>query len=405
MRVICPNCHTEFDIQNGNGSGHICNCDINDTTVIGTLVPAINTNNAKGENKMAENNTNNGISMETLMTMVLNQQTQMANLVKALTTPTATAQSEPVTETPVTVNGGKFGKTSQFYGKELCGYMWNPYMVARFLPKKFREWMSESYDNNIYGQIRSRVTLMEAIHFCIDECKRLDLMEREDKIAFNERKYFWSVGDMRNTFLHYYNCIKTEIAKAKMDLISMSNKGKGIRYVKFHGRKYKAKIYFDTDNDSYRPSAEKKVSIEWDIEDNIESVIRDLNNAKTYGELYMVMKLREKGLLKLKPAYIQKYDRINKKVTSVSDISHSHNSLPKSFVDGYLKKGAYYTIKDDLMFNDKSLNTYSGWCDRSSDTPSVTLKGHEAIAYIMDRLASGQWRGYNFFALYKSMNA
>lgn len=398
----CPNCGTTF------GEEHVCvRINNHDTEIVRTtgsmidgstshedLAEVFTANNSNnGENTiMPTNNTNNGenamnttIDLATLVAMVnnykANHQSEVAQAVTDNSSYDGTTQS---ITSDVTVDGGIFAKTSKYYGQELCGFMYNPFMVSRFLPGQFKNLM-DSYDRNVDLGIKTTVSLMDSIDFMIEECKRLSLMQKKSPIAFEERKQFWSVNDAREIFKDYLNKVQKNIDIAKDNVIRLERRlGSRIKYVKVFGKKYDVTFDVKIPEHGSARDAYTEVNIDWKYERVLKSVLAELNKCTSFEDLYKIMSFRRKKLVNLPSAYRKIYLGHGQWKT-VTD--NKMNTLSKVFLEGYKRKGAYYTIKDLIMFHDGEYKS---------------LTGRDAVAYLRRRLDEGV-KGYIFYAELKAM--
>ncbi|MBQ0165476.1 MAG: hypothetical protein KBT02_00025 [Treponema sp.] len=379
-KVTCPNCKTEFEIVDPKDS-HFCGYHPIPKTdeVIGELIPASEPKksvNAKGETKMAE--TKKGTSMEDLIAMVMESQKQMAEAMKVMADKGESAVV-PVSSSEK-VNGGKFGKNSKYYGKTLCGFMYDPFMVARWTPGKFRGWMKD-YNLNIDRAIKNEVSLMECIKFCIKECGDLAFMQKHDPIAFEERKNFWSVLDMKFIFTDYWKAVLEEINKAVKAGIKRYEEKGTLRYIKFHGKKIQVNVKVTVSNNG-TPYPYTHTVIEfknWKLQRDIDTIIRQITEAHSYDDLYKIMSVQ--NLVNLENAFIRQWKNFSCKY--VMNPGYERNKLTAEFINGYKKRGAYYTMKDDIMFHGLEVNG---------------LRDREAVAYISTLL---NLEGYEVYKVYK----
>lgn len=332
-----------------------------------------------------ENTMNNTSDIAILMAMINDYKNSHQSEVAQAVTDNSVydGRTQSVTQN-VTVDGGLFARTSKFYGQELCGFMYNPFMVARFLPGQFKNLMN-SYNKNVDKGIKQTVSLMESVEFMIEECKRLALMEKKDKIAFAERKNFWSVNDAREIFKDYINKIQANIDVAKKEVIELERKkGKRVTYIKVFGRKYNVKFELKVPEGASVSRVKVEAIIDWKYEKVLKTILVELNKCKSYDDLYKLMSFRQKEFINLKSAYQQRY--LGNGRWEVIKKNHI-NTLSKVFVDGYKRKGAYYTLKDEIMFHEA---TYCG------------VTGRDAVALLMKKLNEG-FEGYKFYAELKAM--
>lgn len=394
-----PNCGTTFNEE------HVCASMVDGSTSHRDLAEVFTANNSNNgaiimpTNTNSANNSNTGVNTMPTNGNAMNTSIDLATLVAMVNDYKVTHQTEvsqAVTDNSeydgatqsivqnITVDGGPWAKHSRYYGQELCGFLYNPFMVSRFLPAQFQNLM-DSYNRNVDKGIKQTISLIESVKFMIDECKRLDLMERKDKIAFEERKQFWSVDDARDIFKDYISKIQQNIEQAKEELAKLEHrKGKNVTYIKLFGKKYDVKFEVKVPEGQSTKHAFTDVIIDWKYEKVLKTILVELNKCRSYGDLYKLMSFREKELVHLKSAYHKRYIG-NGRWETIKE--NGINTLSKKFIDGYKRKGAYYTLKDRIMFHNAT------YCN---------LTGRDAVALLRSKLDEG-FEGYKFYAELKSI--
>lgn len=363
-RVFCPNCGTEFEMFDKETRSKAI--DVTDMDVSGTLIPKeIHNNNVNNINKEEENDIMmNGMDMEMLAKMVAAQIKKETNEVKVPTTQT-------------TVNGGQWAKTSQFYGKEICGFAYNPYLVRRFLPRQFMNMMDE-FNLNVNEGIRCEYGYMKGITYLIDECEKLTMLRKRDKIAYDERSKFWSVADCKKVFIQYANDCLTEIERLKR---GCTLKTKSIKLPK------RGEISVNVMETIKDNKVVLHVTLNSNVETELNMLIADLEKCHSYKEITEKMRA-----FKLIPLDGNRQVRWNYNYnTHTSNKRYYRNyigyELPKEFVKGFKKSGAYYTLKNLIMFEGYKLKG---------------LEGREAINYMRKLLDCGT-EDYIFYAMLKEV--
>lgn len=389
MSIRCPNCGTVFETDHESDLHYMqSHVFLNGKPVTGVTsdtltiqenetMPTINRTE-----RTTSNNTNGTSTMENISTIDMNAFADLvAQRVKANTASASRAKQ--------TVDGGNFALTSKYYGKEICGQMYSPFLVPRFLEKQYKE-MMEGYEN-MNDAVRAEVSYMESIYFMIDECHRLSYM---DSIAFDERRKFWSVKDVQNIFIGYFTNLKDCIDKEKDDVIErIHEKNRKVTYFKFRNMKYPAHIGF-VNGKRKNGSVFSKATlvVEWKYDKLIEDSIARLKTCMTYGDLYKYMSLVRNDLVKLDSLYTKKYLGNGKFTSKYNDKGYL---LDPMFVEGYKKKGAFYTLCNMIRFS--HANVYEYESNRGS-SPRV-LSGRDAIDYVRSKLDS--YQAYQYHAMLK----
>lgn len=287
---------------------------------------------------------------------------------------------------------GKFAKTSKFYGKELCGFMYNPFMVRRFISKQFRELMLQDSKHNVDKGIKRTVSLTDSINYIIEECHKLSYM---DDIAHSERSLFWTISDVRKILIDYLDKVQMYIDQAKDRVMKITEsdtlkKVKKVKYIKFQNKKYDAHIEFvDVVFDDKNPTGKiiKNLIIDWDIEKNITELKNKINECYSYKEIWHLMEANRKSLIKLPKAYkiIRDYFSGDYKLEKIPE--NKMFTLSREFLLGYKLSGVYYTLKDEIMFGNKA---YHG------------LTGRDALVLLRKNLEDGK-RAHEFYGELKDM--
>lgn len=243
-----------------------------------------------------------------------------------------------------------WAQNSKYYGTELCGYVYNPYLVRRFIEKQFLELMKD-YDLNVDKGIRCEYSYMDGIYYMIKEVRKLAMLEKYDKIAFEERKHFWSVCDFCTVFVDYFNNLKTHI-----QYLIDKNKGKTVY---FAGRTIEVKKVprFSTDCSGH-------VTILYKAKDDFlfnlaDDYIGRIWSCKTYKELadliggVKIYKLPSKSKVQFVIASNGQLRAIER--SNAHGFKHS-----AKFVEGFKKSGAYYTAKNKIIFDDLQFENRTG---------------------------------------------
>lgn len=82
-----------------------------------------------------------------------------------------------------------WAKNSRYYGTDICGYAYNPYMVRRWITAQFLELMN-SYNLKIEDGIRHEYNYMYSIDYVIKEAKRWLCWKREIQLLLKKGNGF-----------------------------------------------------------------------------------------------------------------------------------------------------------------------------------------------------------------------
>lgn len=391
MSIRCPNCGTVFGTEHESDlhymqshiflNGEPVTRVTSDTLTIqeNETMPTVRVNNNGTETVRTTSNNTGVNTMENINTIDMNAFADLvAQRVKANVTSASRAKQ--------TADGGNFALTSKYYGKEICGQMYSPFLVPRFLEKQYKAMMT-NYES-IYDAVKGEVSYMDSIYFMIEECHRLSYM---DKISFEERKKFWSVDDVKKIFKDYFDHLKFFVEQEKSKVITrIHKKNRKVDYFKFMGTNYPAEIkYVSGKRDNGSVYSKATLSVKWDLDKFIDDSLRTIGSLNSYGDIYKYMELSRKKLIKLESQFVKTY-----KGNGKYGIKYNSKGfvLTREFVEGYLKKGAFYTIANMVRFSHANVYEYKG--------NNRILNGREAIDYLRSRLDAGD-EAYRFHALLK----
>jgi uncharacterized Zn finger protein (UPF0148 family) len=373
-KIYCPNCGSEVAIPEKSSVG--IGVTISKETKGDFALPLekVRNNNVenyerktnveKKENKTMNNNMNgmNGFDMEMLAKMVAAQ--LKGENVQVQTVAQNTSKVDVSSLNNCETDKNHWAENSQFYGKEICGYAYNPYMIRRFLPAQFIQLMNK-YNYNVHKAITVEYPYMYTIKYTLEEVRKLAMLEKRDKIAFDERKYVFTIRQCKKIFVEYLNAVIAELDNEKDKFVYANKVGKeyycgikGFGWVKAGvvAEKivnHKVVKYLET-SDAFK-----------NVYNQLRDMITKVERCYYYKDLYKIMSAR--NLIKV-PAEHKK---------------------SKDFMDCFIKAGSYYTLKQQLMFNG-----------------SVRFKGYygrEAVQTLRDYLRRGT-DGYVLYAMLKKVN-
>lgn len=236
-------------------------------------------------------------------------------------------------------------RNSKFYNQIMAdGNIFNPYLHRRFLPVQFQrlidgaawerggcgevdvwKYTKKSYDNDyIYN-------------FLLEEMRKLAIMEKRDKLAFEERRLFFPLEDMKSYILEYVDSVYSDI-KAKSSVYYEKQKYQLIK--DDHDTKFKVRI-----DDAYK-------------------LITSLNTCTTYAEAAELI------------------EKVTINFASFKIITQISGTVLDKFFKNYLKSGAYYFLKHYIMFSDNYRKFASSFEGATSEI--------DMIDFINNQLVSGK---------------
>lgn len=239
------------------------------------------------------------------------------------------------------------------------GYVRNTKLHRRFvMAQMFHMLNYVSYDRRDSGYnacLRNMYSYQYTLDMMLEEVRVLSKLETRDKESFNERSHFFTkkvvslvLGDYLAKLEQYVNGLP-------------EHKCKGVPYKRVKGKNI---FVSDLKKKLYAP-----------IRDNIIRVA----NAKSYAEMYRLLEKFMRNIVKLP------YDTPKSKV----------------WIDAYKGAGAYYTLKNLVMFHDCII--YTGKYGVMHYDKSANLSGERAIEFLEDKLGEYQGEYYKMFALMKKV--
>ena len=263
------------------------------------------------------------------------------------------------------VDKNHWAENSKFYGKEICGYAYNPYMIRRFLPSQFNQLITK-YNGNVHKAITVEYPYMYSVKYTLEEVRKLVMLQKRDKIAFDERKYVFTLNQCKRIFTEYVDAVMQHLVDERNEFAMHNKVGKEYRDgIKGFGWMTVGVVAEKIEN--------HKVVKYIELSDEYKRVLDSLHDLKdkiqkcwSYKDLYETMPIA-KNLIKI-PAEHKK---------------------SRDFIDCFIKAGSYYTLKQQLMFDN---NVYfKGY------------NGRSAVIMLRDYLNKG-YAGYKIYAMLKEVN-
>lgn len=206
-------------------------------------------------------------------------------------------------------DGDSWAINSKFYNQVMeDGHIFNPYLHRRFVPSQFLRMMK--YGNmDIYAAINRWYGFVYSIEWVKEEVRKLAFLQKADPIAFDERKWFLTIDNIKDIINDYVNAAKAFI----------TNEVTHYRSVKVDKRR---RIRTRTELEAFKAEL-----------DSFNSRVQDTITYETMDEILQ-------GHFVVKVSY--------------------DNEKSKTFVESFTRAGAYYTLKHLVMFEHLSLDGKSG---------------------------------------------
>ena len=239
-------------------------------------------------------------------------------------------------------------------GTIACTKLYRRWICAQML--RIQKGIAEGNYRNIEDYM-SYFTFKYMKQVIFDELNALLAIERSGDIdTYNERSVFYTKSVIMDIYAHWINDLKGKLDSAK---IHIQNRNKWLEpkheYVVIGNRNF----YVDY------------------IKADIVDMVSALKTIRTTESLSAIRAIVVSINTKLK-----KYDNGRERIYSV----------PCAFKDAYKASGAYYTLKNLVLFHNANLVNY--------ETAEV-LSGTEAFEYLKTYLSNVDYEGYKVYALMK----
>ena len=230
------------------------------------------------------------------------------------------------------------------------GYVRNTKLHRRFvMAQMFHMLNYRSYDGRRegYNEALKMRGLGYSFDMMLEEIRVLSKLEARDRETFLERSSFFTKDVIRQTMADY-------VVELKKYVEALPNKNcKGVPYKRIKGR------------DVFVDDLQKKVYSPFERD------IRNLQYARNYSEMYRIVKEFMAKMIRLP------YD----------------TPKSKAWIDAYKGEGAFYTLKNLVMFHDCKIYNREA------------LSGMAAVHFLNAKLDEYSGEGWRMFALMKKVIA
>jgi hypothetical protein len=241
------------------------------------------------------------------------------------------------------------------------GYVRNTKLHRRFvMAQMFHMLNYVSYDGKYrgYNDCLKRMYGYEyTLNMMTEEVRVLSKLEERDKESFVERSHFFTKEVVMNVLEDYL-----EKFKAYVEALPDKN-CKGIPYKRIKGKNI---FNADLDKKLYAP---------------VRNYVFRIRYAKNYNEIYRALESFMRNHVKLS------YD----------------TAKSKDWIDAYKGEGAFYTLKNLVMFHNCGI--YTGKYGVLDYNENTKFRGIEAINYLNRMLDEYKGEGWRMFALMKKVIA
>lgn len=219
-----------------------------------------------------------------------------------------------------------FGQNSRFYGQMMTdGNIFNPYIHRRFIAAQFYRLVVRHGIDGMRDAVAREYDWKYAIDQVKKECHKLANLERHDRAAFAERSMFFTLDAIVSILFDYVQQVHVEIDRA-----ALNASGSRSSAVYIHKSGYVERSHI-------RP-----------MKYRFTKLAADAAACRSYAELDKLLEAFD-------------FMELNRRIR-----------LPESFVTPFVNAGAFYTLKNAIMFQNKRL--YRNDCAGSLKVLADTAK-------------------------------
>ena len=367
-KVICPNCKSEVILP--EKSELVVGMTVSEETKGEYELPMKEkSREEEKENKNMSNMNGMNFDMEVLAKMVAEQlKRDVNNTVNNNANASTTDNKVDVSKYNTVRDGGKWAKGSKYYGKEICGFVFNPYMIRWHLQKQFEDLMFR-YNNNVFKGISEEYSYSYSIDYTLKEVLKLAMLYKKDKLAFDERSLCFTLNDCKKIFIDYIKDVMNYLDKKENELVDYNNVGKT--------------VYMSIGN-GWRNNFKAGVVSEKIVNHKVKKYLERSSEYETVlTELRYILKELD---------YIFSYNSYNELYKFMRDkkyIIPNNTKKSKTFMDCFIKSGSYYTLKQMLMFNE--------------NISFRDMKGRDAVLELRRELNRHDVKGYQIYGMLKEV--
>ena len=293
-----------------------------------------------------EENTMNNFTIEELTQVVAAALGQIGN------TNTQDVQNTQVTNTQASTEE-YWAKKSRFYGKVMeDGNIFNPYLHRRWLPSHYMNLIKNQPNHSAYKGIQKNYGFMYSIEWLIKEVDKLVFLQKVDPVAFGERRCFLFGNEIKQIIEDYVKEVKEYIEtmivtkqyslNARTKIASLHLSGYG--WVKL------GKVREIVEDHQVK-----------------EVVIKDTE--------YLILLNKLDELKEISPYASYKDILIKLKAFKWIKLPHG-TKKSETFIDAFMRQGAYYTMKHYILFEGYKLEGKTG-----SDAAQVLYENDRKQGY------------------------
>lgn len=247
-----------------------------------------------------------------------------------------------------------FAQKSGFHGQIMGdGYIFNPYIHRRWLPAQYSRITAQTkrYHIPVETYVEKYYSMQHLLDIVKKEIGKLELLRRSDTKAFEERKMFFTVDVVKKVMDAYLRKMLEHVTNDMLHYTysDFFHTGYGSSFLCIPSSMVTKVEKIEKDFDG-----SLRIKTEYRPTKFINALLESISNIEKADTYYEIQK------------EIKKYAENFETFTDVK--------LPSEFFRAFHLAGAYYTLKNEIMFNSKEVNG---------------KVGAEACAAIKDMLMSG----------------
>lgn len=257
-----------------------------------------------------------------------------------------------------------YGKKSKYYGLQIDGYVWDPYIDARWLPSQYIGWMKR-YGENTMKAIRAEVPYMKSVRFTAETVHKMVTLHKRDKEAFGIEVHFFGLSVCKEIMISYANDIEAY-------LHDYTDK-----FLENHGVGGKVVL--------------KNILMLGTIVESIENhkIVKVLDSSPELN--LFLAKIREFRDDVTECTSFEELDKVIQSFKFVTIPANFERKKSPEFVSAFQKRGAWKTLAYLVRFEGYGIR----------DRKEEVLYGKEAYTYLIGALKRDMYPGYVYHAVLK----
>lgn len=257
-----------------------------------------------------------------------------------------------------------YGKNSKYYGLRIDGYVWDPYIDARWLPSQYIGWM-RMYNENTMKAIKEKVPYMKSVRFTAETVHKMVTLHKRDKEAFGIEVHFFGLSVCKEIMISYANAIEAYLHDYTDKFLEKHEVG--------------SKVVL------------KNILMLGSIVESIENhkIVKVLDSSPERN--FFLEKIREFRDDVTECTSFEELDKVIQSFKFVTIPANFERKKSPEFVSAFQKRGAWKTLAYLVRFEGYGIR----------DGKEEVLYGKEAYTYLIGALKRDMYPGYVYHAVLK----